>query len=1207
MPRNWTAAQTSAIETRDRTLLVSAAAGSGKTAVLTERIIRMLTDPQSPADLSRMLIVTFTRASAAELRQRISRALGEALAEDPGNRHLHRQMLAVSAAKISTIHAYCLELIRANFQRLGLPAQFRVADEAEVGVLSRSLMDELIGEHYAEDRQFGALADHFTGARSDASLADTFLDLYNNLSAYPEGVEFLRLCAERLNAGEDPAQTEWGRVILAQTGRIYRDAETAFARICGEMPGDAALEKHYLPAFSADLAHIQRVLAVSESGDYAALREAICGYAPMRLGALRGDAQTAQTERFKRVRELFKKQQSALKKKFFLPGEGELAQMIDETASACTQLYLLLVEYGRRLRAEKLRRGICDFSDIERLTLSLLVDETGEDTPLAHDLAESFDVICIDEYQDVNAVQDRIFRALARPRTRFMVGDIKQSIYRFRGAEPSIFADYRRLFPPLADDDAEAASIFMSSNFRCDRPIIDFSNRIFSFLFGICGESIGYLPEDDLVCGKACSADTPPVTVALLQREDDAPEGAEDTDEDEDVTPEAEYIADEIARLLSGERLDDGTPIRPGNIAILMRAKTDLEKLTLALEDRGVPCTAGGSDAFFETPEVLMMLCLLNAIDNPNRDVYLVGALCSPIFGFTLDELIAIRRAMPDTTEPFYAAFVRYTAEQGWEKGERFLRRLEEYRTLAEGTPVDRLLDALYRDTAVMAYAGQGGEAGDRRTPEQKRANLQLLYDYARRFEASSYRGLYNFIRYLDDIIAEGGQVDSSAPVEADAVQILTVHQSKGLEFPVCFLCGAGRSFNLRDASANLLFDHDVGTALRLRDETGFARRTTPIREAIAARITDAQLEEEMRILYVALTRARERLYVTAQLRRGDDGVLARAEDRRWLASASALMGARCFLDWILAALADTPQDCWRLIGPDMAAEDEAEVTLGEVGIETADDDAGDAEIPAERADDAPDAAELARCLRQRFSFVYPDAHLTRLPAKLAVSRLYPGLLDEGEDAADLRADQVRLPELRQLPAFLDDAAHASAAGAAERGTATHVFLQFCDFTRVIRDGVAEEAARLTEDGFITPGMASLLRTDELARFFASSFFGEITRARWTMREQRFHLFLPAARFTDDPEFARLLGDEQIFVQGVIDLCFETDDGRLVLCDYKTDRLPEDRSEAHALLRERHAGQLVHYAEACRALFGRAPDRICLFALALGEAVDIPL
>ncbi|MBR6708947.1 MAG: helicase-exonuclease AddAB subunit AddA [Clostridia bacterium] len=1191
MARNWTPAQTSAIETRGKTLLVSAAAGSGKTAVLTERIIRLLTDSHDPADLSRMLIVTFTRASAAELRQRISQALGEALAENPGNRHLHRQLLALSAAKISTIHAYCLELIRANFQRLGLPAQFRVADEAEAGVLSRSLMDELISERYADDEAFGMLADHFTGARSDASLADTFLDLYDKLSAYPEGVEYLRTDAERIRGEGTSLRAGWGRIAAEQVSRIYRSAANTFEEACAEMVGEAALEKHYLPAFSADLTHIRTVLDALEGGAYSSLRTAMQDYSPLRLGGLRGDAKTEDSERFKRMRDSFKQDQRDLCEKFFLPDEARLLSFAVQTADAIEGLYAVLAEYDRRLRAEKLRRGICDFSDIERYTLALLVDADGNDTELARELADGFDVICIDEYQDVNAVQDRIFRALSRPRTRFMVGDIKQSIYRFRGAEPAIFADYRRTFPALeTDPDAEASSIFMSSNFRCDRPILDFSNRIFSFLFGLCGESIGYLPQDDLVCGKQCPDDSAPVTLALLQ------DG--DTEDDEDSAPEAVYIAKEISKLLHEGKLDNGSPIKPGHIAILMRAKTGLEEIKSALEDRGIPCASGGSDAFFENPEVLMMLCLLNAIDNPNRDVYLVGALRSPLFGFTLDELISVRRAFPQTDVPFYTAFRQYTEQESWEKGERFLARLESYREMAEGTPVDRLLDALYRDTAVMAYAGRQDGDDDRRTPAQKRANLQLLYEYARRFESSSYRGLYNFIRYLDDIIAEGTRIETPGAPEQDAVRILTVHQSKGLEFPVCFLCGSGRRFNLRDASANLLFDHDAGVAIRLRDETGFARRTTPIREAVAARITDVQIEEEMRILYVALTRARERLYITAQLRRGDDGVLDRAEDRRRFASQASLMSCRCYLDWILTALSGTPQDCWRL---DCSGQDEP----------------GETEFPGESAEQTIPAAEepcdagtpeqLTETLRERFSFVYPDAHLTRLPAKLAVSRLYPGLLDEEDTAEDLRDEHVRLPEMRQKPAFLDAAGRDGAGDAAERGTATHVFLQFCDFSRAAHEGIAAEAERLIAQGFITERMASLLRTEELERFFHGEFYASVSRARWSMRDQRFHLFLPAARFTDDPEYAALLGDEQIFVQGVIDLCFETDDGRLVLCDYKTDRLPRGKAEAEALLRERHGSQLAYYAEACRALFGRSPDRVCLYALAMGEAVELPV
>lgn len=1191
MPNTWTPEQTNAIETRDKTLLISAAAGSGKTAVLTERIIRLLTDRENPASLERMLIVTFSRAAAAELRQRISIALGNALAADPGNRHLHRQLLALSSAKISTIHAYCLELIRTNFQRLGLPARFRIADDAEAKVLARTLMDSLISERYAADEGFGKLADHFTGARNDKNLADTFLSLYQKLATYPEGIAYLPARAEELSEDDGSMNRGWRRIAAEQTRRFYRDAANFFSHTVEEMALDEGMAKAYLPAFSADLDHTLAVLAALESGDFAAVQAAVNAYIPEGLGkGLRGAQKSEESELFKARRDKFKDQQTTLRNNFFAPNDELLAKMSAETAEAIRQLHTLLAEYDRRLTEEKLRRGICDFSDIERYTLALLTTPEGEDSDVARDLAAGFDVICIDEYQDVNAVQDRIFRALARPRTRFMVGDIKQSIYRFRGAEPSIFADYRRTFPALTEADGDSASIFMSRNFRCDLPVINTSNRIFSYLFGLCGESIGYLPEDDLVCGKKCLPDSPKAVLALAEK-------GNTEDGDEESTPEFRWVAGEIARLIREEKLDDGSPIRPRDIAILMRGKTAVSALINALEDADIPCALGASDDFFEHPEVLMMLCLLNTIDNPNRDIYLVGTLRSPLFGFTPDELVSVRGAAQGD-EPFYAALRRYTAENGWAKGEAFLAKLAEYRTLAEGAPVDRLLNDLYRDTAVLAFAGADDPEGrDTRSPEEKRANLLMLYDYARRFEAGSYRGLYNFIRYLNDTIDEGAKIDAPPPSAEDAVRIMTIHQSKGLEFPVCFVCELGRNFNHTDAQANLLFAHDAGIALRLRDESGFARRTSPIFKAIAAHINDTQMEEEMRILYVALTRARERLYITAQHKGDREKLLAEATVNHNMRSADGLMHGTCYLDWVLTALMGTPEDCWQLVLPD--AEERATA-------ETDSTAEAEAEVPA--ADPhAPEAEqELIDLLTQRFSFRYPHEHLTRIPAKLAVSRLSPDLLDE--DAPAELQGEVHLPEMRLRPAFLDGFAQSAGELAAERGTATHVFLQFCDFSHIsapIPESIDRETQRLLEKGFITSRMAELLRRDELAAFFAGPLYAELCAARWTLRERRFHLHFPAARFTQDAELSDALEDQQILVQGVIDLCYESADGRLVLCDYKTDRLPHDRAEAHRILAERHSGQLGYYAEACRVLFGREPDRICLWSLALGEAVEL--
>ncbi|MBQ2768314.1 MAG: UvrD-helicase domain-containing protein [Clostridia bacterium] len=1187
MPRKWTPEQLSAIETRDKTLLVSAAAGSGKTTVLTERLIRLLTAPENPASLDRMLIVTFTRAAAAELRQRISAALGEALAADPTNRHLHRQLLALSSAKISTIHAYCLELIRANFQRLGLPAQFRVADEAEIRVLSRSLMNDLIAERYAADIAFGSLADHFTGARNDSGLADIFLKLTDALSNYPEGIEFLRAQIAELREGDISLQRGWGKIAAERIHRVYRDAEAFFSRAMDAMEQDEALSTAYLPAFSADYDHIRQILDCPENCTYSALREALLSYSPQSLKPLAGKNKSEESERFREYRDNFKKLHKKLCDSFFLLDNAGLSHTIAQTADAIEQIYVLLRDYNSRLSEEKRRRGICDFADIERYTLALLVDEKGEDTDIARAVADGFDVICIDEYQDVNAVQDRIFRAIARPKTRFMVGDIKQSIYRFRGAEPSIFADYRRQFPALGQGDTEEenASIFMSNNFRCDLPIIQTANRIFSFLFGYCGESIGYLPEDDLVCGKASVGQPAPVTLALLPP-------AEENEEEESSLPEYHWIATEIVRLLREETLDDGRPIRLSDIAILMRSKTDIDRLTTALRTAGIAVESGAADDFFEKPEVLMMLCLLNTIDNPNRDIYLAGTLRSPLFGFTMDELIAVRAASPEAGEPLYAAFRRYTEENAWQKGEQFLSRLREYRAMAEGTPVDRLLNALYRDTAILAFAGADeGEEEEPRPPEQKRANLLLLYDYARRFEAGSYKGLYNFIRYINDIIDEGTKIEAPAAASEDAVRIMSIHHTKGLEFPVCFVCGLGRRFNLRDTSDNLLFSHDVGIAIRLRDESGFARRTTPLREAIAAHLIDTQLEEEMRVLYVALTRARERLYLTAQCKKDTADVLTGAAERRAVVSADALMRCSNYLEWILTALIDTPQDVWQLCTPERV---EKAALLPQTS-------ASSGKVCTAEADDA-----TVNLLRERFAYVYPYAHLTHLPAKLAVSRLYPTLLDD-EMAPDSLNEQVKLPEMRIRPACLDGDSVNPGEAAAERGTATHVFLQFCNFshTEIDRAAIDREAERLIADGFITPRMAELLRRDELAAFFAGPIYAELTNARWILRERRFHLNFPAADFTDDPDYAHALGDEQILVQGVIDLCFETADGKLVLCDYKTDRLPRDLAQARKTLIARHADQLRYYAAACQALFGRTPDRICLWSLALGEAVDV--
>ena len=1192
MSRNWTDAQLSAITASGRDLLVSAGAGSGKTAVLTERIIRRLTDEANPAEITRMLIVTFTKAAAGELKERISAALSDAIAKQPKNRRLAHQLLSLDRAKICTIHSFCLDLLREDIGDIGLPSDFRIADETEITLLRKSMMDDLIEDYYAynmDDFQiegFEDFADTFVGTKSDEGLADIFLGIEKKLSSFPDYIEFIKSFADSLKSDtRDFAETECGAEILdIIRGKftLYRDI---FAGILPEFSCDKKLTKAYFPAFSDDIDFIDRVLEACDRRVYADISAIFSAFSPVRLGVVRNMELSPDIEKAKASRKKFHDERKEIIGKFFSLTHDELQKNRLDTADTLNKLYTLLCAFTKRFNDEKRRRSLVDFGDLERLAYKMLI-ENGKPSIAAKTVAEKFDEIYIDEYQDVNAVQDAIFSAVSRGDNRFMVGDIKQSIYAFRGAEPRIFADYRREFGRLDDGDTKnGAAVFLSNNFRCDKAVIDFSNIVSGCLFTSGRGDIPFTNDDLLIHSKVDTESGEPVHVVLVNG------SAEDSTDDID-SREAEYIASEITRLLEDGRKNDGTPIKPSDIAILMRsAKAHSTALEAAFDRHGIPYYNNVSENFFENAEILLALCILNIIDNPTRDIYLAGALRSPVFAFTLDELIKIRRTHQSGS--LYDALRAYSEKESFKKGLDFLETLERWRTKASGMPIDRLLWYIYTDTDLPALVYDKENA-------TRRANLMLLYEYARRFEASSFKGLYNFIRYVNDILEQKAELENAKVFgeASDTVKLMTIHQSKGLEFPVCFICGTGKKFNENDLRANIVIERSLGIALKLADTTGFARYDTPIRQALVKRLADSQLEEEMRVLYVALTRARERLYITALASDAQEMLDTAASDAERL-SRYVIMKNGGYMRWILTALAHHEK----------SGNSDAPVTIDIINSTS---DTEQAEIQPQKEATAPpqDNSELMDLVRERFDFVYPKSAASRLPAKLSVSKLTPTILDD--DATELEDTYEEYSFEAKRPLFLDKNAAPTATGA-ERGTATHLFMQFCNFSRFIgtSDDLAEiiedEAARLAEKKFITPRAASLINVRGLARFFAGDTFAEICSSPRIWREHRFNVKLPASEFTEDSTLAAELTGESVLVQGVIDCFFENPDGTLTLIDYKTDYIPPEltHEDATNMLRERHSLQLSYYKAACEKISARRVSRVAVYSFALGCTIEM--
>ena len=1249
MARNWTPAQSAAMSTLGRTLLISAAAGSGKTATLTERIIRRLTNLEHPAELSRMLIVTFTRAAAAELKERISSALSEAIAKDPGNHHLQRQLIGLGGAHISTIDAFCREPVKTNFAALGLPASTRIADEAELRPLCERVMGDLIDEFYLKysdasrgpeafsllwGNPFADLCDSLTPSKNDADLIPAFLSLYNRLLSFPEELERLKTeaCELALAAQAEPFDffaTRHGSILKTYLAEFadhgVRTMETAMDLI----DGDEKAVKAYATAFAADLSFCRRLTSVISYDEANALFSA---YQNERLGALRNPDPAFVTA--KEMRTDVVDDIKALRDTYFRDPSEVIRAQVAVTATLCEVLYDFLAEYDRRILEEKRNRGICDFTDNRRYLLKLLENRDKTPSPMALEFRERFDEVYIDEYQDVDEMQDTIFRLIGADH-RFMVGDIKQSIYGFRGADPSVFARYRRDLNQLYREneewkghDTRGNSIFMSDNFRCDESVVHVTNAICGHMFRGCPQSINYQPEDDLGFSKSRPADdyiSPEVSVNVLvnpprTRGEDAPA---DGGELSGVEAEAAFVAGEISRLLrSRTPLANGEPVKPSDIVILMRSRTALSAYVKALTELGIPTGSEELEAAEAGRDLLhggdmsYLVNLLRVIDNPDSDIPLSEVLRAPFPGLDLEDLIAVRRVGDRSAESrsLYMGVEEYPTMDDADpalssKLSRFVEWLERYRRLATTQPADGLLRLLQRDEACAC---------------RDTAAFRYLYESARTCRTSAFVSLNAFLRYFESKIATTKNVPVAEGKGDGHVSIMTIHKSKGLEFPVCFVVRCGQSFSARSYATDMIFEKQAGVSLKLyrrqRDgeDTHQAKTDTTLRTVSALAVRLAEREEEMRVLYVAMTRARERLYLVGM---GNGKPHSFDAGDRF-----ATLSCSSYLKWILAGLGAHPEVMDRHATLSfIPAED---VVRGEpVNM---------VEISRKAEIDPSVMARYAAILNGMAPPTPLEMALRHVPTKVPASRMKEGLLDDcvffetdlvrDEDGKLPNGDEGTWCDPQSLASIRQSLALMKSSGdqefellltqnrrptASEKGTAAHLFLQFCDYALVQRNGIESEIDRLLELGFINSRTAKILDRAMLECFFGGEFFAHISRDCDVKREFRFSRLVPLSKLTSNQELAEALKDRTLFVQGSIDLLCTFADGRMELCDYKTDHVTaaerSDISLFQKRMQERHGDQLAQYAAAVEEIFDKRPAKAYIYSLPLGKAVEISI
>ena len=1180
----FTPSQRRAIEDRGGAILVSAAAGSGKTRVLTERLLRRVTDPEHPVDVDRFLVITYTRTAAAELRGRIMEELAKRAAEHPEDRRLRRQQTLCCRAHIGTIHSFCTEIVRENCHQLAIPPAFTVADEERAESIRSSVLSRLLDKHYEKiggDAAFRSLADTVGAGRDDRKLESAVLSVYEKLRSQPwpgtwaEKQKAALRCEELADAKAE--KTPWGRELLsaAKAEAAYR-VETMEAAIQEITAAGGAIEKAYLPSFSATAEALRDFVRALDSGWDRA--RAFCREIPFpKLKALRNFDDEALKMRVTAARDACKKAIEELREIFAQSSEDAIRDL-RATAPAMGALLDLALELDAAFSAEKLRRGCLDFSDLEHYAAKLLVDpEGGGPTWIAFETSQRFEEVMVDEYQDVSPIQDLIFRAVTRDeRNLFLVGDVKQSIYRFRLAEPALFLEKYDAYKNAAEAaEGEPRKILLRENFRSRAAVLDAANLAFSNLMSRDLGELDYDTDAALIYGAQGYPEGTdvPVEFDVIEAEPAGISGGEVPPEKNEL--EAVFVAEKILAMM-----DAGTPVCTpdgprrcewGDFVILLRSPGARGAVFhRALAARGIPVESGSAGGFFTSLEITVAVNLLSLVDNPHADVPLISVLRSPVFNFSADELSAIRA---DAREGDFYAALRAAAEGGNKRCVGFLRRLDAWRAVAPDLSLDALLWRVCGDTDLFAVCSA------MRDGDTRRRNLMRLFEYARAFSEGGYRGVFRFINWLRRLAERGAEPPSGGG--ENAVRIMSIHKSKGLEFPFVFLCDLNHQFNKKDTQSGVLLHSALGLGPKLVDTALGVEYPTIARMAIARRLTSEMLSEELRVLYVGMTRARERLYLTCT-RKGAAEALEKLRLMRLSPVPPAVLRAAPAPDRWLALAA-------------LAGEGEGKIAINIV-------DRTPSAVPPEPAQDAAgtESGEAFHLLCENLRFTYPFAEAANLPSRLTATEMK----DEGAGAAmeDPEAGTL-LPTEERFEFRRVDLGRARALTPAEKGTATHTFLQYLDFSRTETEKQLLGELKRAATGRLSPEGAEAVDLAAVLKLFASPLGRGLRRAAQEgtlRREFRFTLLTPAADYFTLTAGVDVDENDELLLQGVAD-CFFPENGTLTIVDYKTDRVSAAEAPARA---ERYRGQLRAYAAALGRITGMPVGRCVLWFLRPGVAVE---
>lgn len=1222
MAVQWTKEQQKVIDLRERNILVSAAAGSGKTAVLVERILQLISKGEQPLDVDQLLVVTFTRAAAAQMKDRLTQALLEKLETDPDNEHLQRQTTLIHHAQITTIDGFCSYVIRNYFQQIDLDPGFRVADEGEQKLLMQDVLAQVLEQSYEEKTpDFMQLAQALDSGRSDERLEDTVLKLYALSQSHPWPKLWLQECLTpyAVDTKEELLSSDWIRRVEECTKELLKEALQINAGAI-ELARDVDGPGQYLEALEADREYLEAALQLN---GYEKLQQYLWGWKPKTLS--RKTPSGMKEEKKLKVQELRNREKELVQEKiaavFYANTSEEILRKQKQAAPAVRGLVRLVEQFTDSFFAAKQEKNLLDFSDIEHLALAALVsrneDGTEERTRAARELSGRFAQIMIDEYQDSNLVQEKILTAVSREdqdiHNLFMVGDVKQSIYKFRLARPELFLEK---YDKYALEDNDCQRVDLHKNFRSRPQVIDSVNRIFCRIMTKSLGGISYEPSVYLYPGADWKdeGDSGYGTELLLIGKD-TPEAKETASARE---LEAVMVADRIRKMVGTETiLDQKTgekrKVRFGDIVILLRSlKGWSDVFAQIFKSRGIPSYSVSRVGYFSATEVVTVLSFLRILDNPRQEIPMAGVLTSPIVGLTADEMARIKNCAPK--EPLYIGARRYPDSPDNEKSlsekiRGFWILHEKMREKISYMTVRELLTCFYEesgylDTVTAMPAG-----------EQRRANLLMLVEKAAEYEKTSYSGLFHFIRYIDSLKkyeVDFGEAQIGGE-DADMVRIMSIHNSKGLEFPVVITAGMGKNFNLTDTQEMVALHPDMGIGMPCIDVQMKTREQTLYHRMIQNMLREETLGEELRILYVALTRAQQKLIMTGTLSQAEKKITNAMQNagKKTLGYGELLFASSC-LDWILPALGGSH-------AMEMLAQ---QMELPVRTVETKDlPPEGELSIRLVRVEELVEA-ELAEQIRtmtaeemlqkvnveqvydketrenisNKLDYEYPYQNLQDMPAKLSVSDLKHKAYEEEQGHSLFEEPEV----IPYIPAFMQGTKQTASAGAL-RGTAYHRMMECLDY-RAFSEGISieKQILLLVEKDMLGEEEAKMLRPEDFELFVQSVLGQRMLDAELSgrlYRERQFFLMV------DAKEADRKWEDsgETILIQGIIDAYFETADG-LVLVDYKTDRVETDDGSD---LVAKYRTQLDYYAEALNRLTGQPVAEKLIYSFALQKEIRL--